>query len=78
MKHSATSFFAKDGVFAHGARDISNYPEHRVYLEINDSIDKSGCNGVQIWMNDAQWVAFKNSVLQADEKMFGRHHVTNG
>jgi len=26
-------------------------------------------------MSEIEWVAFKNSVLAADEKMFGRRHA---
>ena len=71
MRINSVVGFGKTYVHAH---KNGIYPEHRVCLRLTgDIIAKHGMNhDVSLFMSELEWVAFKNSVLAADAKMFGR------
>ena len=71
MRHSETAFVG--GMFCH-AEKSGIYSEFRVSVRFNGDADPRSTwqRDIGVYMSEIEWVAFKNSVLAADEKMFGR------
>jgi len=77
MRHNETCFFGE--VFCHARKTDDKYVEHIMSVTFNGNASEHYTTPmIKLYMSEIEWVAFKNSVLAADEKMFGRHHVTNG
>ena len=70
MKHYDTTFFGE--AFCHASNDGAN-PEHKVSIKINGSPDDPYAkNTIRLFMSEIESISFKNSVISAHEKMFGR------
>ena len=74
MRHSETTFTGKIYCHAHASGPHSAL---RVSVRLNSDADDDTTweRDLSMYMSEIEWVAFKNSVLAADEKMFGRRHA---
>ena len=73
MRYSETCLFGE--AYCHADND-GEYESHKVCVRINGNIAQMhDAPMVKQFMSEVEWIAFKNSVLAADEKMFGRRHA---
>jgi len=74
MRHSETVFTGQ--MFCH-AHNEGMHSETKVSIRFNNEADSRSTweRDITAYMSEIEWVAFKNSVLAADEKMFGRRHA---